>query len=144
MKKSVRPEWEQRWMRLAASHPQIDLEIAQVFGKAGEDYKVAKGSVTGFISGDGVGGYGNPLVPRYSGDVNAMIALIVEKAPAERWVAGRSVLAPGDTHRKHYAGVGTTSNGSAELPAVALAIALRHYLEKRAAQPAKQVKRPAA
>ena len=143
-KRIERPEWEERWMSLAAPYPPIDLEIAQAFGKAGADYKVSKGSVTGFISGDGVGGYGNPTVPNYSGDVSAVLALIEEKAPYTAWSLAKAIQYPGDPHIGHYAYVDVLIRANAELPAVALAIAFRKYLEIRAVKDAAALRRKEA
>lgn len=118
-----RAEWEERWTFAETPSRELDLEIAKAFGKATEDYRVSRHSVTGIISGDGVGGYGNPFVERYSEDVSAMIRLVEEMRPEAMWLTNKR---PGGYRATLYPFV----DGEAQLPAVALAIALRLDLER--------------
>lgn len=115
--------WEAPWSSAKEPSRELDLEIAKAFGKATDDYRVSNFSVTGIISGDGVGGYGNPFVERYSSDVTAIIALVEAALPEAMW----------DLHRASYgyvASVRALGHCEAQLPAVALAIALRLELER--------------
>lgn len=118
-----RADWEDRWSAAETPNRALDLEIAKAFGKATPDYQVSSFSVTGIISGDGVGGYGNPFVERYSEDVSAMIRLVEEKRPEAMWLTNRR---PGWYRATIYPFL----DGEAFLPAVALAIALRLELER--------------
>jgi len=63
---------------------ELDVEVAIAFGKASPDTRIGKGSVTGFISGDGRGGYGNPIVDRYTESQDAAVKLMKEIVP-KRW-----------------------------------------------------------
>jgi hypothetical protein len=53
----------------------LDLAIAKAVGVADDDWQVARGSVTGYFSGDGNGGFGNPMVPRYTTSVDDALTL---------------------------------------------------------------------
>lgn len=54
----------------------LDLAIAKAFGRAPADAFVMRGSVTGYGCGDGVGGYGNCPVERYTRSLDAAMTLI--------------------------------------------------------------------
>ena len=54
----------------------LDLAIAKAVGVADADWQVARGSVTGYFSGDGVGGFGNPTVLHYTRSVDDARTLI--------------------------------------------------------------------
>jgi len=63
---------------------ELDLEVAIAFGKASPGTRRNEGSVTGFIDGDGKGGYGNPSISRYTSSQDASVALMKEIVP-KRW-----------------------------------------------------------
>ncbi|MBM3333392.1 hypothetical protein FJY63_01905 [Candidatus Sumerlaeota bacterium] len=117
----------------------LDLEIAKVIGLASEDWQVARGSVTGYFSGDGVGGFGNPTVPRYTRSLDAAMTLVPDNADAAgerlRLEAYNShgVLAP---HVRASAWVAGAPRAYAATPALALcaaALRVRAALQNREA-----------
>jgi len=65
-----------------ADEMSLELAVAQAAGRTPQDARVARGSVTGYISGDGVGGYGTPSVPRYLRSLDAAMSLAGEDAVA--------------------------------------------------------------
>lgn len=54
----------------------LDLAIAKAFGVAAPDWQIARGSVTGYFSGDGIDGFGSPMVPQYTRSIDAAMTLI--------------------------------------------------------------------
>jgi hypothetical protein len=56
----------------------LDLAIAKAVGVAEPDWQVARGSVTGYFSGDGEGGFGNPIVLRYTRSLDDALRLVPE------------------------------------------------------------------
>jgi hypothetical protein len=104
----------------------LDLAIAKAVGIAADDWQVARGSVTGYFSGDGVGGFGNPQVLRYTRSFDAAMTLIPGDANSagEIWRAeGYSdpgVLAP---HVRASAWVAGAARVYAATPALALCVA---------------------
>ena len=55
---------------------ELDLAIAIEVGAATPDTFRAPHSVTGFMSGDGRGGFGCPSIPAYTTDLNAAVSLV--------------------------------------------------------------------
>lgn len=52
---------------------QTECDVAIAIGAHSPDTRPARGSVTGFVSGDGIGGYGNPIVERVTESVDAAL-----------------------------------------------------------------------
>ena len=52
----------------------IELDVAKALALVGDDAFVARGSVTGFMDGDGRGGHGNPKVEPYCRSLDAAVS----------------------------------------------------------------------